>query len=124
MTKKMKIVGIATAAVLVVSSMGVFAAGSGKIGKSRGDFETRLENGEITQEKYDAFIACKGNRGDKKAKLDEKLAAGEITQEEYDALKSKIETKHEKKKFPNSKKHGFGKDKVRPENNAETDPNE
>ena len=50
MTKKMKAIGIATAAILAVSSMAVFAAESGRIGKVRGNLETRLENGEITQE--------------------------------------------------------------------------
>lgn len=95
MTKKMKVMGIATAAVLAISSMAVFAAQTGRIGrgKAKVDLETRLENGEITQEEYDAMKAdfeARHEKGDfhdhKGGKLEAMLDAGEITQEVYDAL--------------------------------------
>ncbi|MGM9550735.1 MAG: SHOCT domain-containing protein [Clostridia bacterium] len=137
MTKKMKVIGMATAAVLVISSMSVFAADteySYLAGRAKGsqyastderadvesygfrkggNLETRLENGEITQEEYDAIESDKGNRD---AKLKEKLATGEITQEEVDAIKAEIEARHEGKG-----KSGFRKDTVKSESNIGTD---
>ena len=81
MTKKMKVIGISAATVLAISSLSVFAADteySYLAGRARGsqyastgertevesygfrkggNLEARLENGEITQEEYDAIKA-------------------------------------------------------------------
>ena len=144
MTKKMKVIGVTTAAVLAISSISVFAADAeynylpGRAKGSRyastdertevenygfrngGNLETRLAAGEITQEEYDDIKAEKGSRG---AKPDEMLAAGEITQEEYDDIKAEIEARLEEKNISNGKKgrSGFGKGKVKSESNIGTD---
>ena len=117
MTKKMKVMGIATAAALAISSMAVYAADTGRAGRTKGVFEARVENGEDMQKERNAM---KPKKGDKDVKLDEKLAAGEITQEEYDSKKAEMKTRHEKKDFQNGKKSGFGKDREKPDSNSGT----
>ena len=60
MTKKMKVLGIATAAVLAISSTAVFAADAGRIGKAKGNIETKLGSMSIKQtEKSEKILTHK-----------------------------------------------------------------
>ena len=116
MTKNMKVIGIATAAVWAISSMAVFAA----------DKEYSYLAGRAKGSQYASTDERTGveNYGFRKGgNLETILENGEITQEEFDAIKAEIEARHEEKNFSNGKKgkSGFGKGKVKSESNMGTD---
>ena len=116
MTKKMKVIGVTTAAVLAISSISVFAADAEYNylpGRAKG---SRYASTDERTEVENYGFRNGGN-------LETRLAAGEITQEEYDDIKAEIEARLEEKNISNGKKgrSGFGKGKVKSESNIGTD---
>ena len=116
MTKKMKVIGVTTAAVLAISSISVFAADAEYNylpGRAKG---SRYASTDERTEVENYGFRNGGN-------LEARLENGEITQEEYDAIKAEIEARHEEMSSSNGRKgkSGFGKGRVKSESDMEAD---